>query len=374
MIDWQHIETLALQHYAEQLHETPQSERWHAEGDVLTHTQMVIEALHDLPEYQALSEDEQHILHLAALLHDIGKTITTRFEAGEWHAPHHAPVGSRMAREWFIKESVVMPLWQWMPIREAICLLVRYHSFPVHAIDMPDVRLRLHRIAANSQLAPLFSLKLLCMLSKADMLGRICSDTEDALQRIAMCEELAKEERCYEGSFCFPSPYTQRAYLSGRDVWKEQQLYDDTWGEVVLMSGLPGTGKDTYIHEHLGELPMISLDNIRREKRISPKAEQGYVANIAREQAKEYLRRQQPFVWNATNITLQMREQLVSLFETYHARVRIIYLETDWQTLLQRNASRTEVVPTTAIEQMLQKLTPPETYESTQTDWICVPN
>ena len=53
----------------------------------------------------------------------------------------------------------------------------------------------------------------------------------------------------------------------------------------------------------------------------------------------------EPFVWSATNITTQMRESLISLFETYHARVRIVYLETDWQTQLERNRSRKAVVP-----------------------------
>ena len=117
---------------------------------------------------------------------------------------------------------------------------------------------------------------------------------------------------------------------------------------------------------------MISLDNIRRERKISPKAEQGQVGNIAREQAKEYLRRHQPFVWNATNITTQLRESLISLFETYHARVRIVYLETDWQTLLERNRSREAVVPQDAIEAMLGKMTVPEAHEARKVEWICL--
>ena len=96
------------------------------------------------------------------------------------------------------------------------------------------------------------------------------------------------------------------------------------------------------------------------------------MANLAREQAKDYLRKHQPFVWNATNITTQMRESLVSLFETYHARVRIVYLETDWLTLLERNHSREDIVPQPVIENMLGKLVLPETYEATNIDWLSV--
>lgn len=82
------------------------------------------------------------------------------------------------------------------------------------------------------------------------------------------------------------------------------------------------------------------------------------------------MRHREPFVWNATNITMQMRESLVSLFETYHARVRIVYLETEWHTLLDRNRSREAVVPQNAIEAMLEKMTLPEANEARKVEWI----
>lgn len=251
------------------------------------------------------------------------------------------------------------------PILGDIC-----KSFPPHAIDRDDARMRLHRMAANSLLAPLFSIRMLCMLCKADMLGRKCGDQQQMLDQIALCEELAREEGCLDGCFAFPSLHTQRAFLSGRDVWKEQELYDDTWGEVVVIAGLPATGKDTWIRNSLPGMPVNSLDDIRRSLKVSPTDSQGAVANIAREQAKDYLHGHQPYVWNATNITAQTRESLVSLFETYHAHVRIVYLETDWNTLLNRNSSREEMVPTQATDRMLEKLSPPEAYEARQVAWL----
>lgn len=219
---------------------------------------------------------------------------------------------------------------------------------------------------------PDFSIRLLCLLCKADMLGRQCHDQKNVLDRIALCAELTKEEDCYDGCYPFPSDHTRRTFLSGRDVWKNHELFDDCWGEIILMSGLPGTGKDTWIKQNVPDLPMISLDDIRRANKISPTAEQGKVANIAREQAKEYLRRHQSFVWNATNITSQMQESLISLFETYHAHVRIVYLETDWQTLLDRNRSREDAVPQPVIEDMLRKMVLPEVWEARNVEWISV--
>lgn len=352
------------------MRKTQQSPVHHAEGDVYSHTLMVVDALHAIHEYQKLDERKQHILTIAALLHDIGKVPTTSLENGEWKAPHHAPTGCRMARELLWKEYGMCGDDELMKAREAICLLIRYHSFPPHAIDMMDGRLRLHRIASNGLFVPDFSIRLLCILCKADMLGRKCDDRQQMLEQIALCEELAREEGCLDGCYPFRTDVIRRACLSGQGVWKEQDLFDDSWGEVILMSGLPGTGKDTWIHKNHPDLPMISLDDIRREHKISPKVEQGFVANMAREQAKEYLRRHQPFVWNATNITTQMRESLIALFETYHARVRIVYLETGWKTQQIRNRSREAVVPLDAIESMMGKMMLPEAFEARNVEWL----
>lgn len=372
MTDWKYIESTVLDRFAEGLRQTQQSPVYHAEGDAYVHTMMVVEALKALPKFQELNELQRHILYVAAMLHDIGKIPTTVFELGDWHTPHHAPTGSRMARELLWKEYGLCGKKELMEVREAICLLIRYHSFPPVAIEQKNARLRLHRMAANGLLPPDFSIKMLCILCKADMLGRQCIDQQEMLEKIAMCEELAKEEGCYEACYPFPSSHIRRAFLSGREVWKDQELYDDTWGEVILMSGLPGTGKDFWIEHNVPHTPMISLDEIRKANKIPSTEEQRRVANIARGQAKEYLRKHQPFVWNATNITIQMRESLINLFETYHAHVRIVYLETEWQTMLERNYSREAIVPQPVIEDMLGKLVLPEVYEARNVEWLYV--
>lgn len=358
--------------YAQRMQCTPQPQKWHGEGDVYTHTRMVCDALVSLPEYQAITQRQQDILLTAAALHDIGKTATTAEVMGEITAPSHAPAGSRMARE--------MLWWQYglcgnpdaMLFREAVTLLIRYHSFPPHAIDAEDAALRLHRIAANSALAPDFSIRMLCILAKADMTGRICTDKADMLERVDLCLALAEDEGCADSIYPFPDINTRHAFLRGRDVWKDQLLHDDTWGTVHLVCGLPGTGKDFWISRNLPDIPMVSPDNIRAEKKISPTANQGIVANIAKDMAKEYLRRHTPFVWNATNLTATMRGQLVALFESYKAKVKIVYLETDWETQLSRNASRRAMVPVPVITSMLGKLSLPEMHEAADVAWLTV--
>lgn len=366
----QDLYNIVIEKFGEQMKQTPQSPIYHGEGDVYTHTMMVYDALKTLPEYMELTENQQKILSLAALMHDIGKISTTIFKDGDWHSPHHAIKGSKMAREFMFKDFLVGGTKEKMEFRETICTLIRYHSFPPHAIEHEN-NVKLHTIAANGLLMPDFSIKMLCILSKADTLGRICEDQKEILEKIEMCKELAIEEGCYESCYQFPSDLTRRTFLSGNDIWKDLQLYDDTWGTVYMMSGLPGVGKDYTIKKEFGDLPMISLDEIRKEMKVSPTDNQGAVACKAREMAKEYLRNHQSFVWNATNLTTQMRESLISLFESYKANVHIIYVESGYDKLSVQNKQREDIVPQEVIDNMLGKLVLPLAYEAQKVSWIC---
>ena len=80
------------------LGDTPQEPRWHGEGDVLTHTRLVLEALEAAPEFWALDVERRAALWLAALLHDVGKAACTRLEGGAWTSPHHGQAGARLVR------------------------------------------------------------------------------------------------------------------------------------------------------------------------------------------------------------------------------------------------------------------------------------
>jgi predicted kinase len=102
---------------------------------------------------------------------------------------------------------------------------------------------------------------------------------------------------------------------------------DDTRLEVILMCGLPGTGKDYWIAHNHPDLPVVSLDKLRIEMGISPTDEQGAIVNAGRDLAKGYLQSETPFIWNATNIVKPIRSGLIRLFAGYGARIRIVYLE-----------------------------------------------
>ena len=372
VIDWEKIETSELRDHVDAMSNTPQSDRWHAEGDVWIHTRMVCESLASMPEYRHLPKTQRQILFMAALLHDVGKPMTTRQEGNDWVAPSHSTKGAHLVRYILWKEFGMCGTPELQAMREAVVLLVKHHSFPPYALEKEENLRKMISIAASAELVPDFSLKLLHLLAKADALGRECEDKADFTAQVDLFAELAKEQGCYDTPLDFASGYTRRAYFSGGDVWPQQDLYDESWGEVLMLCGLPGTGKDYWISKHCKDMPVVSLDDIRRRQKLSPEGSQGYVASLGKEEAKIYLRKHQPFVWNATNLTVDIRRQLIDLFESYGASVRVVYLETDLETQLRRNAGREDRVPETIIDSMLSKLAVPEIHEARCVQWLCI--
>ena len=120
------------------------------------------------------------------------------------------------------------------------------------------------------------------------------------------------------------------------------------------------------IKKHYPDWPVISLDNMCTERGISPtdKTGNGQVIQEAKEQARVYLRKQKCFVWNATNTTSQMRMQLIDLFITYKAKVRIVYIEVPYQLLHDQNKNRDAIVPATVLNRLTHKLEVPALWEA----------
>ncbi|MBO0778307.1 MAG: ATP-binding protein, partial [Ktedonobacteraceae bacterium] len=202
--------------------------------------------------------------------------------------------------------------------------------------------------------------------------GRSCANQIELLQQIELFRESCREQGCYDGPRQFASSHSRFVYFHSEHGHPDYAAYDDTRFEVVLMAGLPGVGKDSWIARHLSGWPVVALDEIRKTLKISPEKNQGPVIQEAKERARVYMRRQQSFVWNATNVTRALREQLVDFFVSYGARVRIVYLDASLETILSRNRGRAASVPENVIDKLLDKLEVPHSGEAHIVLWESV--
>ncbi|PHM49067.1 AAA family ATPase [Xenorhabdus miraniensis] len=328
----------------------------HAEGDVAIHTQMVLAALEQLPEYSLLTAEKQEILWTAALLHDVEKRSTTRVDwDGRIISPGHARKGELSARQ-ILFQQIPTPF----VIREQIAALVRFHGLPLWLMEKPNPQKAL--LAASLRV----DTYLLTLLAKADVLGRTCHDSQELLERIELFELYCREQGCWRKPRAFSSGGARFHYFSTDSEHPDYQPYDDYGSQVTLLCGLPGMGKDHFIQQHGKGISVISLDAIRRAHQINPedKNANGWVVQQAKQQAREKLRSRQDFIWNATNLTGQMRQQLVKLFVSYNARVRIVYIEQDYKCWRQQNSNRQYVVPDKVMDRMLDKLEVPAPEEA----------
>lgn len=364
------------------LKDIPQNPEYHGEGDVYRHTEMVCEKLVTLPEWSGLKKEEQELLFLAAAFHDIGKAYCTRMEGkcgaflkmpsddmppggtkgqyqkedGKWVSPRHTIIGEKEFRKIAYREAAQFGLTFLQ--RETVAKLIRYHGMPVWFWTKKRTEFDLLKAAES------IPLRLLYLLSKADVQGRIAKEPEKISENVELFADYAKESGVWEKPYVFANPYTKYQYFHKEELWQDAELYDDTEFDVILMSGLPLAGKDSWILKNGMGMPMISLDGIREQLRIPPAKNSSKVVQTAMEQARDFLRRKEPFIWNATNIIQETRQKLIRLFAGYGARVHILYLEVPYQELLARNQKRTRYIPENVLEDMIRKLEIPAPWEA----------
>lgn len=343
---------------------TPQEPRYHGEGDVWTHTCHVLEYAVDQPGYRRADASERRVRFLAALLHDIAKPQTTVIDAdsGRIGQPGHSARGAVDAR---------ILLWRTgLPFaeREAVCRLISVHQLPFHALRAqrsgrpPEFLVR--------KLSQELRLDLLADLAEADMRGRVCADISAVLDDIELFRELARDECCLDRPRTFANADTRLRYCRGEDVHPDYAYHREPGSQVIVMSGLPASGKDTFVAQHHGDLPVVSFDDARSELGLRHGENEGAAAHHAIDKARALLRTRTPFVWNATHLSTQMRRKTLDLLHAYHAEVRIVYLEQAEGSLLGRNQRRDSSLRNADLLRMLLRWEPPLPTEAHQVDYL----
>lgn len=377
-VDWGGLR--AAYPWIERLHGTPHDQRHHYEGDVGIHVRMVCEEMALMPEFQALSEEDRRIAFASALVHDIAKPDTTRLEDdGSITSKGHSRRGSIDAR---------ILLWRagWsFEDREQVARLTLYHQWPFRVLEKAVPEYTVIKLSQEVRV------DLLAILAEADSRGRLTArlapggslpngpfeeaphERQRSIDNVLLFRELAAELGCLDRPYPFPDNHTRWTYLQeGGQRSPDYPVFDDRRSRVVVMSGLPGTGKSTWLQKNEPDLPVVGFDEVRAQLGVDPEDNQGAVVQAVLEAAREHLRAGRDFAWNATNVSVQLREKALGLLADYSARIEIVYLEEPEEVLRSRNRARkgNTRVPDSAIDRMLLKWEPPLQSEGHQVRYI----
>lgn len=339
------------------LEKTPQDPRHHAEGNVGIHTRLVLDALLSDAAWQRAEEPSRQVMFIAALLHDIAKPETTVIDliTGAIGQPGHSKRGAVDVRIMLWKAEMPFEL------REAVCRIIGVHQVPFHAFssrrgEAPEFIVR--RLSWELNVS-----ELTCM-ARADMRGRICEDQASHLADIELFEELAKEEHCWDKPWIAADAHTRLLYARGKEIDPSFSLHKEEGSEVIVMCGMPASGKDTWVRANAQGLPVVSFDDAKAELGLRHGQNDGKAAHYAIDKAKDLLRSKSRFVWNATHLSLEMRTRSLDLLYAYNAHVKLVYLEAPEAIVFFRNSKRDTTLTNKDLGRMLHRWEIPMPWEA----------
>lgn len=244
------------------------------------------------------------------------------------------------------------------PLGEKIAQLVRFHGRPAFLLDKASPS---HEVISLSWLV---SNKLLHLFALADTRGRTTEAMSRPEENLHYWKLVANENGCFEKPYQFANAQARFQFYRQATPDLHYVPHEEYRCTVTMMSGLPGSGKDTWLARNRSELPVVSLDDIRGQLDVEATDNQGQVIQAAKERCRELLRAGRSFAFSATNVLRQTRKRWVDLFADYNARVEVVYVEPRFSMILAQNKRRERPVPETVIRDLADKCEPPNGTEA----------
>jgi len=114
--------------------------------------------------------------------------------------------------------------------------------------------------------------------------------------------------------------------------------------EVIIMIGLPASGKSTFAKLNYPSHGLISLDEMKHNR----KREEEFI--------EENLSKGTSLIISDTNLTHKIRTKHISIAKKYNAYTTAVFLNLPVDFILQRNRNREKPVPEASIYRMRKKL------------------
>jgi predicted kinase len=251
----------------ERMEATPQNPRYHREGSVLAHTRYVVQQylLHEATF--GLNEDEKQILYWTAVLHDVGKTVTTVFQDGRHRSPGHERAGLPFTQEILLQRPEIGA-----GNRRRILDLVRWHGQPLRIAQAQQP------IEVVKRLGTRTDLRLLSIFAWCDFLGRDCDDKPEVLRLSGNFREIEAPRAEFEmGRLSeLEAAAAQWNMRHKNAVWNAYKINDmrllekllhaplkselETRGHrVTIVFGPPLSGKSAWLDQHYPDHFRVSL-------------------------------------------------------------------------------------------------------------------
>lgn len=335
----------------EQMASTKQNPRYHAEGSVLAHTELVVDKYFELNEKFELTESERKVLYWAAILHDTGKTVTTVNQKGRWRSPGHEKAGLPIARNILLNQSDVSTAE-----RKKVLDLVRWHGFPLHWIKKSQNLDELKHLGTRTDL------RLLGIFTTFDFHGRICEYQDDTLELIQNFQSKIIPQAEYElGSFDTLQDLYQGWNLRHKNAaWKAIQMrnaklveglvnadsytdYKNFGKKVYLTIGPPSSGKTHYLTQEKPDIFRVDLDEFGIHEDL---LENEYLFARKMVEFKHslviFLNRYRHVALDGSNLETKVRVRMMEMIRELEVEIEYIVFESSLEEILSRNKNREE--------------------------------
>lgn len=301
------------------LKDCEQSPKWHKEGNVDKHVEMVCNEAIKVAKECYWEEETRLIFLAAALFHDIGKGTTTKLgKDGNWHSYGHDFEGERLTRLLLWDEDI----W----IRERICALVRNHMeiefIPEHHDFLPKL---------ISMSKAVKDLDMLIKLKECDLRGSIQDDEElrdIELLKLQDIRDTAQRLGFLNHPAGIPNKYPWQKALNEKKMGKTVT--------VIVPIGLSGAGKSTWVMERFPDAAIISRDTIREElgytkpgqKAVLSREQEDKVSSLFNQRLIKAVRDgNKPIVLDNLNLKKKYRDAYKSLLSSYSINWVYVYVE-----------------------------------------------
>lgn len=135
--------------------------------------------------------------------------------------------------------------------------------------------------------------------------------------------------------------------------------------KLIIMVGLPASGKSTYLKRMYKGYTVISTDSIRKEvhgqEECQDKAQQ--IFNLAYYRIEKALSNNENVVFDATNLRARNRKYLCKRFRLFTNDIVAEYINTPVNECIARDKQRSRTVGAEVIQRMAQTMSEPRLDE-----------